>query len=296
MSIKESIENNSDFREKVLSTISKEGSTHLLKACESGLKPGQNRWEKFDLSKRQYYSRLRSLKNLGLIKKTGGEYVQTELGKQVYEIILNMEKLAENSDTIEFARSIRDRKEVPEEEKEKAREFLNKKPFLSDVKLKRTKLLNVINDYKELRNKLVRMVKNAEEEIYLATNYADHRIIKTLTEIDDSMNYKGIITHNALSQAGEFLRALWNSEDLESFTRISEGSTRVCRSLPYSFILKDGKMIGVEIQNPMIPDKFFLGIILEGEEIYKTFKELFEDLYEGIEENSASEIIKENIF
>ena len=286
----------SDFRGNILSTISKKGSLKILRAAESGLKTGKGKWEEFGLSKRQYYSRLRSLKDSDLIEKVDNEYLQTELGRQVHEILISMKRMAENGDNLDLARSIQESEEALSSEQQKAKEFLERKPFLSDIKLKRTKLMDVITDYEELRNKLVGVIRNAKDEIYFVSDYADHNVIKALTELDEEVDFKALVTKNLISRAGEFLRALWNPQDLKEFTETTQNSIRVYPNLPYSFVLVDGNWVAIEVKNPLIPDKFFLCLILKGEELYKTQKGLFEDLYEGTDNESVSDLIKENIF
>jgi len=51
-------------------------------------------------------------------------------------------------------------------------------------------------------------------------------------------------------------------------------------AVPFSFILVDCSLVGFEIVNPLTPDSFYFGILVDSEEIYDMFLKLFTDLKE----------------
>lgn len=83
--------------------LSKEGVFTILSRSEDKLISRRTTPEKIGISKRRYYSRLRTLKALGLVVKDGEGYILTEAGEKVLEnlkeiaftLLLSRSKIAE---------------------------------------------------------------------------------------------------------------------------------------------------------------------------------------------------------
>src|SRR2546425_7737398 len=69
----------------VLSVLSKEDGLTIFLYSKNGLVSELDTPQKIGLTKKQYYTRIKQLFDLGLITKTGNQYVHTALGNIIYQ-------------------------------------------------------------------------------------------------------------------------------------------------------------------------------------------------------------------
>lgn len=258
-----------DLDREIFSTLSKEGSFRILDLASSKLAAKTGKWRELGLSKRQYYSRLRSLKDTFLIKKEGESYKLTELGEKIYNLTTLLKNTTQKSGGVN-----------PQNLNVSEGPFLaggiNK--FLENLEKKRSKTV-LLKNYETLVKELVKQIKATREEFYLASRYTDHRVLRALLNIDEEITVKGICSATGVKSAIERLKAIDKLSAFERLLKFANHNARSCPKLPYSFALRDQKYVGLEIPNPSQPDQFFLGFILEGREIYDIFYNVFQTLY-----------------
>ncbi|MDE1869719.1 MAG: hypothetical protein KGH71_01895 [Candidatus Micrarchaeota archaeon] len=85
---------------EVLNILSKEGAIAIFNAVRTGMVAKQETAKELGLTKKQYYTRLKELKRLGMVAKDGEVYTHTEFGavmeKKIEEIgkVLTKEEFA----------------------------------------------------------------------------------------------------------------------------------------------------------------------------------------------------------
>lgn len=274
-----------ELREAFL-VISKEGSLEILDAARSNLRSTRNIWHDFGLSKRQYYSRLRSLRKTGMIKKKGEGYVLTELGRKAIQPLFELGLLIKSA-----TRGEEDVLKILED-RELKNYFLKRRPFSLDLEI-RSKLRDVTDyescmsevNYEAFVSEIVKMIRESDEELLFALSFADQRILRAFLGVKENVDLRIVASKKALYDVEEISRNLLSREEIEELTDIFGDSTRKCRRLPFSFLLQDNRRLNVEIRNPLYPNNFFRGVLFEGKEVYGSFLDLFNELYDGAEKS-----------
>lgn len=141
--------------------------------------------------------------------------------------------------------------------------------------------------YKGFVEQIIEMVGRAEEELYIATSFADQRVLRSLIEREPfEIDLKILMAEKAMEDAEEISEKLLGRNEGEKMGKIFEERARSCRELSFSFGVRNSEELCVEVKNPLYTGQFFLGFVLEGEEICESFRDLFEELYQGAENSS----------
>ncbi len=240
---------------KILSALSREGSLTILKEASSKLTSKRGTHAELGLTKRQYYSRLRELKNLGVIRKEGEGYVRTEKGDKLYhlasKIMNSMNESKEDSSFMNF----------------------EGKKIKSDI----------VTDHRKSIKKVKTLIESAEDELLIASRYIDHPVLNTIVERSDEIEIKGITRKLTLSDTFELSRAIFPLNRLKKLVEFTRNKGRVVPNLPFSFGVQDKKVSFLEVLDPLHPNEFFFAIVLENEKLSEKLRELFHELYDMAE-------------
>lgn len=103
--------------------LSKDHGMLLFEAAKTGIKGDPDSAVKFGLSKKQYYTRLKALSDCGLVSKIDDMHFQTELGRLVFNNILNLQTLErkDNKTLIGMVQTLIDARRFTQEDLEKIR-------------------------------------------------------------------------------------------------------------------------------------------------------------------------------
>ncbi|KXA91112.1 hypothetical protein AKJ63_01880 [candidate division MSBL1 archaeon SCGC-AAA259D18] len=249
---------NEETSREILSTLAKEGAFKIMKEATSKLISRRGTPMKLNLTKRQYYTRLRNLKSHNLVKKEGEGYVQTEFGERVYELVSSLKKASE----VNAKNDIED---------------LNSKftiPNLSEGSE------TLIKRYDALVEKTLKLLEDAKSEVLLASRYIDYRVTKNILKLDSSVTLKIIGREFSSIEGINFFRALTSPEKLKQALKLAQDHTRIVKRLPYTFVIRDQEFAIVEVVNHLSPNDFFLAITLEDEQICAELVKYFENLFE----------------
>jgi DNA-binding HxlR family transcriptional regulator len=77
----------------ILRALSNEDALKIFSQADISLKRQTNNYKILGISKKRYYTRLRMLVKRGLLKRNRDEYRQTNLGKTVYDFLLNISEV-----------------------------------------------------------------------------------------------------------------------------------------------------------------------------------------------------------
>lgn len=240
------------FRE-VLSALSQDGALKILTAAESELRSRREVWEDLGLSKKQYYSRLRLLRDLNLISKQGDAYVLTEFGTEI------VESLSDLGFTVA---------DFEGETIHKEKEDYSKS----------------ISTYDGFIDEIVDTIREAEKEIRFADILADRRILKELLDCNDGIEFKAILSEREFLEVKQIMKN-FPDEEINELKSLLSGSFRKYSSLPYGFVLRDDEETIVEMRNILHSKNFHQGFGTWSRETYRSFKKVFETMYRNNKEN-----------
>ncbi len=282
------ISNNSTIIRTILSVLSKKGSLDLLKAADRGFKTEVGKWENFDLSKRQYYTRIRKLKKTGLIKKENNNYIQTSLGKKVSQVLTGFETISEK---IEQTKQGKRDEKTHKDEKEIENLIIKEETPNLNEKLVNARIVDILEDLPTTSKHVVKFLQNAEEEILLASRFTDNRIIKAAVNMEKEINFKGVISERKVNEMKECIDSLWDLDSAGRFAEVTRSSIRMCPEIPYCFAVKDQEKSIFEVKNPVMPSEFCIGFVVESEEINQHFRDLFNDLYKEADKGPIEDLV-----
>jgi predicted transcriptional regulator len=254
--------------EDIFSTLADKLSVDILTLAYTGLRSTSKGLT--DQSKKQYYVRLKRLTNMGLIEKDRSIYKLTTLGSLIYENHFNtMEKLLHNYWQIKSIDVLRNRNDFPPEKKESImNEYIASTGLHGSVNATQLTAYNTINRFKQLIPEVMKVLDNAENEVYFATRYYDPHVSNlvfqkfskgvTIRILDG--NPGQISVENRLAA---IIRTPPNRETAEMVKKILKSSRfdlKTLPSLPLSFIIVDGIQLVYETVNFPNPDQFTVAV------------------------------------
>lgn len=263
-----------DLRE-ILSILSKDGSLKIIESAQEGIRSSRGSWQEFGLSKRQYYSRLNSLKEKDLIKKEGELYTLTSMGEKLLNVFSGLDILTEISGETD---DLEDPFEMVDDSSFK--DSLFGEELSSQLELGQAGFVNV-TDYDGFVDEIVKMIEEAEEEIRFASSFTDQRILRGFRRLDEDVDLNIVVSKDALTETREIVGGLLSSKEVDNLNRIFKNSTRRCRKIPFTFMLQDSKWVNLEIKNPLYSGNFFHGFLLKGTQVHDSFLGLFDEIYKG---------------
>ena len=177
---------------EMFSLLSDRGSVNLLKAAYTGLKANSSNFVG-NLSKRQFYTRLKRLQDLGLIEKrdvgvTGKDksmYRTTSLGSIIYNgHIMTMEQTLCNYWELKAIDVLKTNADFPPAQRDAIiDQMVHSNDSLSRM-LNSTYLssFSVIKDFDRLIIEVMRVLDNAQKNVYFVSRYHDPHVSNKLLE------------------------------------------------------------------------------------------------------------------
>ena len=150
----------------------------ILEAASIGLRSNSNSNPTANQSRKQYYVRLKRLVNIGLVEKIGSVYTITTFGSLVYENHLKtMEKVISNYWQIKTIDVLRTRNDFPPDQKENIiNEYVATTNLTGTINPTQLTSYNVVKRFEQLIPEVMKVIDNAENEIYFATRYYDPHV------------------------------------------------------------------------------------------------------------------------
>ncbi|MFC1754603.1 hypothetical protein ACFL96_14600 [Thermoproteota archaeon] len=268
--------------EDILHALSNEYSIKIFKQTSTGLKSGKSGLEKTGLTKKQFYSKLNRLVDLGLVFKTKGVYKQTSLGTLVNSTqIKPLEEALINYWNLRAIDELKQSKVIPSQEQEKiAQSIINKNKYSIQDENQPSKILNT---YDELTKEVIRLISLAENEIYIASRYYEPNIsLKLMEKFREGVSLNILDGNPSGTSLTSRLKTALNDTSMRSIAKAMLESTKVRirnRILEYSFIVVDGNYCGFEIINPLSPHEFNIAVEFNDQKISQKMINFFENLW-----------------
>ncbi len=254
--------------EDVFATLGDKHSVEILNAANAGLHSTSNGMT--NQTKKQYYVRLKQLVDMGLIEKQNSVYKLTTFGSLIYENNLKtMEKIIPNYWQMKSIDVLKARNDFPVEQKEKIIDEYIATSGIHDI-LNATHLtsFNVAKKFDNLIVEVLKVIDNAEKEVYFATRYYDQHVSNKVFEkfgkgvsihIIDG-NPEQITVENRLAA---IIRTPPNRETallVKKIVKSSRFDLKRLPSLPISFMVVDGIQVVYETVNFINPDEFTVAV------------------------------------
>lgn len=274
----------------LLSILSKKDALTIFLLAKDGLKAETDTAQKIGLTRKQYYTRLKQLVDSGLIDKTGDIYSHTTLGTFVHE--RHLMALLEHVKDVKKMQMVDVLKRTKEFNEEEIMNFIGRTNGTLTKQVQQ--FANIIWTYEDMVNMFVERTQFAKNEILLATRYLNDTIINNVMLRAKSGIQVKVIADSKLIQnygkeAGDNLKTL-DKNALERIKVVANpwypsNITRRFTEVPFSFVVFDGKEVGVELVNSKAADIFKASIFVRDEELARNLQELYSNLWNNAEED-----------
>lgn len=255
--------------EQVFATLADRYSLNILKMAYFGLK-GSSMSYKGNISKKQFYSRLKRLRDLGVIEKRNSVYKTTTFGSLIYNgQVKALEDIMANYWNLKAVDVLKSRQDFPFPEKEKLiEEMIQNSSLKSIVNGTHLSGFSVIKDYNKLVLEVTRLLESAEKEVFLASRYHDPHFSKLMFH---KIANEGLMMHlldglpdqiSVENRLNAILRVPPNRETFEMVNKIIKSHRLDLRKakLSASFMVVDGTTVCYETTNYANPEQFTLAI------------------------------------
>jgi hypothetical protein len=250
--------------EDVFALLGDKQSVEILTASYAGLQSTSNGIG--HQTKKQYYVRLKRLADLGLIEKHQSIYKLTSFGSIVYENHLKtLNKIVPNYWQIKSIDVLKSRDDFPPEQKEKImNEYIETTGLKSIVNTTQLSSFSVVKQFDDLIVEVLKVMDNAEKEIYFATRYHDPHVSSKVFEKFS----KGVTIHildgnpdqiSVESRLAAIIRTPPNRETAEMVKKITRSprfDLKRLPELPLSFMVVDGIQVVYDTINFINPEQF----------------------------------------
>ncbi|MFL6495100.1 MAG: hypothetical protein ACJ703_01575 [Nitrososphaera sp.] len=255
--------------EQVFAPLADRHTLNIIRMAYSGFK-GSSVNYKGNISKKQFYVRLRRLREMGLIEKRNSFYRTTTFGSLIYNSqIKTLEEILANYWNLKAVDVLKSRQDFPSHQKDKVIEEIIQNTGLKGI-VNGTHLsgFSIIKDYNKLVLEVTRLLASAEKEVYLATRYHDPHFSKLMFH---KIANEGIVMHMLDGLPGQIsvenrlnaiLRVPPNRETFEMVNKIIKSKRLELRKakLSASFMVVDGTTVCYETTDYINPEQFTLAI------------------------------------
>ena len=255
--------------EQVFAPLADRHSLNIIKMAYFGFK-GSSISYNGNITKKQFYTRLKRLRDLGFIEKRNSFYRTTTFGSLVYNgNIKPLENILVNYWNLRAIDVLKSRQDFPLQEKEKVIEEIIQTTGLKDI-VNGTHLsgFSVIKDYNKLVLEVTKLLDSAEKEVFLASRYYDPHFSKLMF---NKIANDGLVMHlldglpdqiSLENRLNAILRVPPNREAFEMVNKIIKSRRFDLRkvNLSASFMVVDGTTVCYETTDYVNPEQFTLAI------------------------------------
>jgi predicted transcriptional regulator len=254
--------------EQIFAILADRHSVNILKMAYSGFKASSNSYVG-NLSKKQFYVRLKRLKDSGLIEKRDDTYLTTTFGSLICNgHVKTLEEIMHNFWNLKAVDVLKSRKDFPLHQKESViNEILQSSSLKNIVNATHLSGFSVVKDYNKLILEVIKLMSLAQKEVYLATRYHDPSFSKIMfKKISEGVTVRmldglpeQICVENRLNAV---LRTPPDRETFEMVNNIIRTPRFELRrkEVLASFMVVDKRMVCYETTNYANPEEFTLAI------------------------------------
>jgi hypothetical protein len=252
----------------IFSILADRHSVNILKMAYSGFKASSSSYVG-NISKKQFYVRLKRLKEAGLIEKREDIYITTTFGSLVCNShVKTLEDMLSNYWNLKAVDVLKARQDFPLHQKESViSEIIQSSNLRAIVNSTHLSGFSVVKNYTQLVAEVIKLLGLAQKEVYLATRYHDpsfaNIIFKKISE--------GLTVHmldslpeqiSVESRLNAVLRTPPNRETFEMVNALIRSPWFDLKRGEVSarFMVVDGRMVCYETTNYSNPEEFTLAV------------------------------------
>jgi predicted transcriptional regulator len=253
--------------EDVFAIMGDKQSVQILTAASTGLRSSSNGIR--NQTKKQYYVRLKRLVDMGFMEKHQSVYKLTTFGTIVYDHLKTMEKIVPNYWQIKSIDVLKSRQDFPPEQKEKImNEYIETSKLKDVINTTHLTSFSVVNQFDDLIVEVLKVLDNAEREVYFATRYYDPHVSAKIF----GKFAKGVTIHildgnpdqiSVENRLAAIIRTPPNRETAEMVKKITKSSRfdlKRLPELPLSFMVVDGIQVVYDTVNLINSEQFTIAI------------------------------------
>jgi len=255
--------------EQIFSILADRHSLNIMKMAYSGFKASSMAYVG-NISKKQFYVRLKRLRDVGLIEKRNSTYRTSTFGSLVYNShVKTLEEMLGNYWQLKAVDVLKARADFPLQQKEKViDEILMNSSLKTIVNGTHLSGFSVIKDFNRLIIEVMKLLEGAQHEVYMATRYHDPHFANLLFK---KIANEGLTMHmidgnpdqiSVESRLNAVLRTPPDRETAEMVNKmVKSGKLDLRKGLvTASFIVVDGITVCYETTNYTNPEQFTLAI------------------------------------
>ena len=283
----------------ILSVLSKNDALTIFLMAEEGIRSELDTPTKIGLTKKQYYTRLKQLVDLGLVVKNNESYIQTAFGKIVYQKhILGLTNNIKNSKYLQMVDVL---KANPKFNDRDIMEFISKVEPQINANLQESSRKNstVVSSYEDMIRKILEIIEFAQNEILLVTRFQNDLIINSiLKKASSGVNVKILADSGMVKEYFEKEAEIKSDKNKTEREKVvsnpfypSKTDRRYVR-VPFCLLVVDNKFVGLEIVDITESGKFKTAIFAEDPILSSSMIALFNNLWQKSDVNPPKLVTK----
>lgn len=269
----------------VLSILSKNDALTIFLIAEEGIRSELDTPTKIGLTKKQYYTRLKQLVDLGLVEKHNESYTQTAFGRVVYQKYIV--GLANNIKNSKYLQMVDVLKANPKFNEKDIMDLISKVEPQINIDLQESKMSIIISSYEDMVRKILEVIEFAEKEILLATRFQNELIVNAiLKKANSGINVRVLADKNLVENYFEketSVKSDKNTKERENVIGNPYYPSKIDRryvEIPFCIIIIDNKQIGFEIVDLSEPKKFKMVIFREDPVLVQSMTLIYNNLWQ----------------
>lgn len=284
----------------IMAVLSKSDALTIFFMANEGVKSDLDTPAKIGLTRKQYYTRLKQLVDLGLLVKCHESYIHTAFGRLVYQKhVIGITNHIKNSKYLEMVDALKTNSKFNDQD---IMEFISKINPQASVDLGVSSRKNIVAtlSFGDMVTKVLEIIEFAQNEILLATRFQNELIINSvLKKANSGINVKVLADVNLVENYFDKESGI-NKSDKNKDERINVVSNpyypskidRRYTQVPFCILIVDGKHVGLEIINAQNPQKFQMAIFTEDESLSSSMMSLFTSLWQKSKPNLPKIVTK----
>lgn len=278
---------------EVLSLLSKNDALTIFLMATKGIRSELETPTKIGLTKKQYYTRLKQLVDLGLLVKFGDSYTQTSFGKLVYKKhLVGLLNNVKNSKYLEMIDTLKGNSKFTDTD---IMEFISKiGPQANFVNEQEKKSTVVISSFETMITKVLEIMEFAESEIILVSRFTNELIINTMIKKSNAgVHVKVLADINMVDSFFDKAGPKTKIDDKNKKERMTVVAnpyypTPISRryvKIPYCLLIVDKKHVGIELVDNHEPKKFKNALFVTNDQLAHQMEDAFTRLWEKASTN-----------
>lgn len=271
----------------IMAVLSKSDALTIFLMANEGVKSDLDTPAKIGLTRKQYYTRLKQLVDLGLLVKFNESYTHTAFGRLVYQKhVIGITNYIKNSKYLEMVDALKISSKFNDKD---ILEFISKIDPQASVNLGLSSRKNITPtlSFEDMVKKVLEIIEFAQNEILLATRFQNELIINSvLKKANSGISVKVLadvnLVENYFEKESDIGKSDKNKDERINVVSNPYYPSKIDRrytQVPFCILVVDNKHVGLEIISAQDPKKFQLAIFTEDESLSSSMMSLFANLW-----------------